>query len=72
MYGCIEKIRRQDKPTFLYYFGDIDPSGVDIPRIVEEGIRELASFANLHFEPSGRGLFSCVDFPEKRHSNVPL
>ncbi len=32
------------------YFGDLDPSGVDIPRTVECGIRELAPAVDLHFE----------------------
>jgi hypothetical protein len=35
-------IQAQKKPAFLYYFGDRDPSGVDIDRFVEHQIRELA------------------------------
>jgi hypothetical protein len=43
-------IQRQAKPTFLYYFGDYDPSGVDITRAVEEGIREFAPDEDITFK----------------------
>lgn len=39
-----------NRPTFLYYFGDLDPSGVDIPRKVEERLREFAPEAEIAFE----------------------
>ena len=38
------------KPAYLYYFGDYDPSGLDITRAVEDGIREFAPDADIHFE----------------------
>jgi len=38
------------KPAFLYYFGDHDPSGLDITRVVEKGIREFALNADITFE----------------------
>ena len=38
------------KPAFLYYFGDYDPSGVDIPRVTEARLREFAPRAEIHFE----------------------
>jgi hypothetical protein len=38
------------KPVMIYYFGDYDPSGEDIPRVVEEGIREFAPDVDLVFE----------------------
>lgn len=37
------------KPAFLYYLGDHDPSGVDIPRAVEKGLREWAPDADITF-----------------------
>lgn len=43
-------IRSERKPTFLYYFGDLDPSGVDIPRSIERNLRELAPDAEIHFK----------------------
>lgn len=43
-------IASKDVPTFLYYIGDHDPSGLDIPRVVEEGIREMAPDAEVYFE----------------------
>jgi hypothetical protein len=48
-----ETIAAQDNPTFLYYFGDFDPSGVDIPRHTEDRLRELAPAAVITFERVG-------------------
>jgi hypothetical protein len=50
LYSAAEMIAEQDKPACIYYFGDRDPSGVDIDRFVEEQIRELAPDADLTFE----------------------
>jgi hypothetical protein len=50
LFGAAESIKERGRPTFLYYFGDHDPSGVDIPRAVEKGIRELAPDAEITFE----------------------
>ena len=38
------------KPTFLYYVGDHDPSGVDIQRSVEQGIRQIVPDARMVVE----------------------
>jgi hypothetical protein len=50
LYEAAEAIRGLGKPAHLYYFGDYFPSGVDITRAVEQGIRELAPDAEIHFE----------------------
>lgn len=50
LYEAAEAIAAQDKPTHLYYFGDYDPSGIDIPRKVEQDLREFAYGAEIHFE----------------------
>jgi hypothetical protein len=50
LYEAAEAIRDRDKPAFLYYFGDHDPSGLDIPRTVEARLREFAPDAEIHFE----------------------
>jgi len=34
----------------MYYPGDYDPSGLDISRNVEKGLREFAGSANITFE----------------------
>lgn len=39
-----------DKPTWIYYLGDHDPSGLDIPRNVEQRLREFAPDARFHFD----------------------
>ena len=50
IHGAAEAIEYEDKPVFLYYFGDHDPSGVDIPRKVEADLREFAPDTEIHFE----------------------
>jgi hypothetical protein len=50
LYSAAEAIADQGRPCFLYYFGDYDPSGVDIPRTVEASIREFAPEADLTFQ----------------------
>jgi hypothetical protein len=50
LYTAAETIIAQNKPTNIYYFGDYDPSGVDIPRNVEARLREFAPDTEIHFE----------------------
>lgn len=40
----------EQKPAFLYYFGDHDPSGREIDRSIERNLRELAPHADITFE----------------------
>jgi hypothetical protein len=50
LYEAAETISRVEKPVYIYYLGDYDPSGVDIPRNVEARLREFAPAAEIHFE----------------------
>ena len=50
LYEAAEAIVNRGKPAYLYYLGDWDPSGVDITRSVEQGIREFAPEARIVFE----------------------
>ena len=50
LHSAAEGILAEDKPTFLYYLGDHDPSGVHIPQKVESDLREMARGAEIHFE----------------------
>ncbi len=50
LHEAAEAIAAQDKPVFVYYLGDHDPSGVDIPRFVETELRRLAPGAEITFE----------------------
>ncbi len=50
LHSAAEGILDEDKPTFLYYIGDHDPSGVHIPQKVESDLREMAAGAEIHFE----------------------
>lgn len=46
-------IAAEDRPVYLYYFGDFDPSGVDIARSTEKRLRQFAPDAELYFEVLG-------------------
>ena len=50
LHSAAEGILYEDKPTFLYYVGDHDPSGVHIPQKVEADLREMAAGAEIYFE----------------------
>lgn len=50
LYTAGEELAKKRKPCYLYYFGDKDPSGINIPVKVEEAIREFAPDIELHFE----------------------
>ncbi|MHC4608727.1 MAG: hypothetical protein ACYS7M_00080 [Planctomycetota bacterium] len=58
LHSAAEQIHDIQRPAYLYYFGDWDPSGVDISRHVEEQVGDLlcemeeSSFdpAEMHFE----------------------
>jgi hypothetical protein len=50
LYDAAEAIAAEDRPAYLYYFGDFDPSGIDIPQKVEAGIREFAPDAEIFFK----------------------
>jgi hypothetical protein len=50
LYSAAEQIASVEKPTFIYYFGDHDPSGCDIDRFVEQELRRYAPAADITFE----------------------
>ncbi len=50
LHSAGEQIAAADCPTYIYYFGDRDPSGVDIDRFVERELRRHAPCADLTFE----------------------
>jgi len=50
VHGAAEAIELEDKPAYLYYFGDQDPSGLWIWRDVQSKIRRYAPDADVTFE----------------------
>jgi hypothetical protein len=50
LHDAAEAIDEESKPAFLYYFGDYDPSGLDITRSVEARLREFAPAADIEFK----------------------
>lgn len=50
LYSLAEEIREDGRPTYIYYVGDHDPSGVDIERYVTKTVREMVPEAQLHIE----------------------
>jgi len=50
LYEAGEHLENSGKPAHIYYFGDYDPSGVDIPRVVEKRLIEFAPNTDINFE----------------------
>ena len=50
LWSAAQAIQAENKPAFLYYFGDCDPSGRDIPRAVEKSLRAMSCGADITFE----------------------
>ena len=50
LHDAAEEITRQGKDTYLYYFGDHDPSGRAIDKNVEARLREFAPTAEIEFQ----------------------
>ncbi len=49
LYEAAEVIKGCNKPTFLYYFGDHDPSGLAIDRQIVQRLGGFAPKAEIHF-----------------------
>jgi hypothetical protein len=49
IHNAAKEIERIGKPTSIYYFGDYDPSGVEIDRNLERRLREFAPGSDIHF-----------------------
>jgi hypothetical protein len=50
IYTVAEEIKRLNKPAYIYYFGDHDPSGLKIERAIRKNLREFASDVEIHFQ----------------------
>jgi hypothetical protein len=47
--SAAKAIAAKGKPTYIYHFGDLDPSGVDAARDIEAKLRRYAPAAEIHF-----------------------
>jgi hypothetical protein len=50
LYGAAEDVKDAGKPVYVYYFGDFDPSGMDIERVIEKDLRGFGLDGLLTFE----------------------
>jgi hypothetical protein len=50
LHSAAEAIADESRAVYVYYFGDRDPSGVDIDRFVERELREYAPNCDLTFK----------------------
>jgi hypothetical protein len=50
LHSAAENMEEQERPCFIYHFGDFDPSGVNAAEKIEETLNELAPEAAIHFE----------------------
>ena len=48
VYNAAETLKAADKPAFIYYFGDLDPSGWNISKSLEVKLRDFG--AEFNFE----------------------
>jgi hypothetical protein len=49
LHEAAAEIRGKDRPAYLYYFGDHDPSGVAVDQSIERRLRQFAPEAEIHF-----------------------
>jgi hypothetical protein len=52
--SAAEAIKAESKPTFIYQFGDHDPSGIWIAKQIERGLRHHAPDSEIYFERVAR------------------
>lgn len=50
LYSAAEQIVAAERPTYIYHFGDFDPSGVKAAKVIEKRLRSFAPDAEIHFE----------------------
>ena len=50
LHSAAEYIGTLDVPTYIYHFGDFDPSGVNAGEKIEETLMEMAPDAEINFE----------------------
>ena len=50
LHEAAESINTLDVPTYIYHFGDFDPSGVNAGEKIEQTLKEMAPNANINFE----------------------
>lgn len=50
LHAAGDAIEAVAKPTTIAYFGDLDPSGLDIARVVEQELRRFAPGADIEFQ----------------------
>ncbi len=53
LWGAAQYIAKVGKPVYVYYFGDWDPSGKIIPKVIERELRRHAPNAEIHFDRIG-------------------
>jgi hypothetical protein len=69
LHQAAEAIQYEDKPTYLYYFGDWDPSGVHIPQNVADRLQEFGAtvkFKRIAVTPDQVGMWKLPTRPTKK------
>jgi hypothetical protein len=78
LHEAAEAITDQGKPAYIYYFGGHDPSGRDITRATEAGLREFAPAAEIHFKriavtgSRAHGSRCFTSRSRRRSSSIPM
>jgi hypothetical protein len=50
LHAAADALKANGKPAYIYHFGDLDPSGTDAARDIEDKLRRYAPGAEIHFE----------------------
>ena len=50
LHSAADYIGQLGVPTYIYRFGDYDPSGVNAAEKIEQTLREMAPNAQIHFQ----------------------
>ena len=50
LHSAADYIGQLEVPTYVYHFGDYDPSGVNAAEKIEQTLREMAPNAQIHFQ----------------------
>jgi hypothetical protein len=65
LFDAAEVLKTKDKPTHIYYFGDRDPSGVNIADTTARKLREFGANFNFHWQAVTKDQIKRLNLPTR-------
>jgi hypothetical protein len=65
LFDAAEVLKTKDKPTHIYYFGDRDPSGVNIADTTARKLREFGANFNFHWQAVTKDQIERLNLPTR-------